>query len=144
MAAPLLMALFGILQGLEQLPQRAIQAALTIRQLMAGVRLGEAHVGDSQEPAPEVRQAVHLGAVRVNILARDPMEQLLAVGDTLVLPMRLIGHTAPDEIVLSPQVGPLVRGEVELRERVVPLRGEWLGQLSAYTVIRLKWQDLLR
>jgi class 3 adenylate cyclase len=141
---PLLMALFGILQGLEQLPQRAIQAALTIRQLMAGVRLGEAHFGDSREPSPEVRLAVHLGAVRVNILARDPMEQLLAVGDTLALPMRLLGHTAPDEIVLSPQVGPLVRGEVELRERVVPLRGERLDQLSAYTVIRLKLQDLLR
>jgi DNA-binding NtrC family response regulator len=141
---PLLLAVFGILPGLEQLPHRAIQAALTIRQLIAGVRLGEAHFEDRAEPSPEVRLAVHLGAVRVNLLARDPMEQLLAVGDTLALPMRLLGHAAPDEIVLSPQVRPLVTGEVELQARVVPLRGERLDQLIAYTVVRLKLQHLLR
>jgi DNA-binding NtrC family response regulator len=140
---PLLMAVFGLLQGLEQLPQRAIQAALTIRQLMAGVRLGEAHFADSRDPSPEVRLVVHLGAICVNILARDPMDQLLAVGDTLALPMRLLGHTAPDEIVLSPRVGPLVKGEVELQARVVPLRGERPNQLITYTVVRLKLQHLL-
>jgi DNA-binding NtrC family response regulator len=140
---PLLLAVFGIPQELEQRPQQAIQAALTIRQLVAGARLREAHFGDSREPCPEVRLAIHLGAVRVNVLARDPTEQLLAVGDTLALPMRLLGHTAPDEIVLSPQVGPLVKGAVELRARTAPLRAERSDQLIAYTVVRLKLQHLL-
>jgi class 3 adenylate cyclase len=58
--ASTLMAAFELRQALEQLPQRAVQAALAIRQLMA-----EAQGTDGQEPVPEVRQAIHLGLMLV-------------------------------------------------------------------------------
>ena len=50
----LLMVVFGLPQTLEQWPQRAVQAALAIRQLVI-----EAEARAGLEPCPMVRQAVH-------------------------------------------------------------------------------------
>ena len=52
----LIMVAFGLPQTLEQLPQRAVQAALAIRQLVI-----EAEARAGLEPCPMVRQAVHWG-----------------------------------------------------------------------------------
>ena len=52
----LIMVAFGLPQTLEQLPQRAVQAALAIRQLV------EAEARAGLEPCPMVRQAVHWGS----------------------------------------------------------------------------------
>lgn len=76
---------FGVPQVLEQLPQRAVHSALAIRQMVV-----EASVPDLA-PCPEVRLAVHLGAVRVDRRAADPKTQVLAMGETLALPVRLLG-----------------------------------------------------
>src|SRR5262249_3160626 len=56
-----LTAVFGIPRALEQLPQRAVLAALAIQQLLAASELHEE--GDA---TPELRMAVHLGAVHVD------------------------------------------------------------------------------
>ena len=72
--------------------------------------------------APTVRLAVHLGAVRVDHQATDPTAQVLAVGETLALPVRLLGQAAPGEIVITPEVGRLVDGWVALEERPLRLR----------------------
>jgi class 3 adenylate cyclase len=47
--------------------------------------------------------------------------RLPAVGDTLALPMRLLGHAAPGDILISPQAGRLVEGAFALQARELPL-----------------------
>ena len=55
----LLLVVFGIPQTLEQLPQRAVQAALTLQTLVSE--------GSDGEPCPELRQAVHGGQLLVDV-----------------------------------------------------------------------------
>jgi len=92
-------------RALEQMPQRAVHAALAIRQMVA-----EAWAAERREPCPEVRLAVHLGTVLVDVSAPNPAERWLPVGETLGLPVRLLGHAAPGEIVVSTPVGRVVEG----------------------------------
>jgi hypothetical protein len=66
---------FGIPQTLDQMPQRAVQAAVAIQHLLA-----EAASAAGGEPCPEIRLAVHLGEVLVEVRDRPPTGQLLAVG----------------------------------------------------------------
>jgi len=128
-AASLLTAVFGMPRTLEQLPQRAVQAALVIRHLGA-----EARAAEGGEPAPEVRQAVHWGAVLVDVQTSDPTGRVLAVGETLALPVRLLGHAAPGDLLVSPQVGRLVEGWFEVQAREISLGGEPPERLVAYSV----------
>ena len=72
--ASLLIWVFGVPQALEQLPQRAVHSALAIRQMAVAPTAG-------MPPYPEIRLAVHLGAVRVDSQAPDPVAHLLAVGE---------------------------------------------------------------
>ncbi|MGH8067252.1 MAG: sigma 54-interacting transcriptional regulator [Candidatus Entotheonellia bacterium] len=127
--ASILVWVFGVPQVLEQLPQRAVHSALAIRQMVV-----EASVPDLA-PCPEVRLAVHLGAVRVDRRTADPMAQVLAVGETLALPVRLLGQVEPGEIVVSPEVGRLVEGWVALEERPLQWRTGDPMRLGGYAVI---------
>jgi hypothetical protein len=102
-APSLLLIGFGLPHTLEQLPQRAVQAALVLLQLIAGPE--GAVIG---EPHPAMRQAVHWGQVLVESRAKDPTAQLLPVGETLALPVRLLGHAAVGDILVSSEVGRLV------------------------------------
>jgi DNA-binding NtrC family response regulator/tetratricopeptide (TPR) repeat protein len=126
----LLLAVFGLPYTLEQLPQRAVQAALALRQLLAATPAGEG--------GPELRQAVHWGLLMVDVTARDPMAQVLAIGDTLARPVRLLGHTAPGEILVSPKIAPMVEGWCELQACDGPFRAEPSDGIWAYTVVGLK------
>ena len=87
-----LTAVFGIPRALEQLPQRAVLAALAIQQLLAASRPHE-----ERDPSPELRIAVHLGAVHVDISAPTAPPRLLPIGDTLALAERLLGHAGSGE-----------------------------------------------
>src|SRR5262249_24414458 len=71
---------FGLTQTVDQLAQRAVHSALAMRQMVA-----EASVPD-MAPCPQVRLAVHLGAVRVQ--GPPPTAHVLAIGETLALPVR--------------------------------------------------------
>jgi hypothetical protein len=55
---------FGVPQTLEQLPQRAVQAALALRQLAAEMQIAAGDV-----PGPSVRLAGHLGTL---LVAEEP------------------------------------------------------------------------
>ena len=127
-----LTAVFGLPQTLEQMPQRAVQAALAIRH-----QLHEDQVSDGRQPGPEVRMAVHLGQVLVDVQASDPTAQLLPLGETLSLPVRLLGHAAPGDILLSPQVGRLVEGWFELHGREGPAGAGRADGVGAYAVVGL-------
>jgi len=126
---PLMVAAFGLLHALEQMPHRAVHAALTIRHLLEDQQLTA-----GLEAGPELRQAVHLGPVLVDVGAPDPVMRLPAVGDTLAVPMRLIGHTASGEILASTQAGRLLGGAFALQAREVPLRVEHHVAVTAYAV----------
>jgi transcriptional regulator with AAA-type ATPase domain/tetratricopeptide (TPR) repeat protein len=97
---------FGIPRALEQLPHRAVQAALAIRR-----RLGE------EALRPEVRMAVHLGTLRFDARAPEPHERVLPLGDTLALAERLLGHADAGEILVSAPVARRVEAVCELHAR---------------------------
>jgi hypothetical protein len=86
-------------------------------------------------PCPEVRLAVHLGAVRVDHEAPNPAARLLPVGDTLALPVRLLGQAAPREILITSEVGRLVDGGVALEERPLQLGAAGSTRVGGYAVI---------
>lgn len=125
-----LTAIFGLPQTLEQMPQRAVQAALALRH-----QLAENRALDGRQPGPEVRMAVHLGQVLVDSQASNPTARLLPLGETLSLPVRLLGQTAPGDIVLSPQVGRLVEGWFELHEREGSASAGMADGVGAYAVV---------
>jgi two-component system, NtrC family, response regulator AtoC len=111
----LVMVAFGVPRTLEQAPQRAVQAALALRCLVAQAT--------EAGPYPEVRMAVHWGHLLVDTGASDPTTHLLPVGDTLSRPGRLLGYAEPGEILASPEMGPLVEGWCEVQARQVQLQG---------------------
>ena len=125
-----LTAVFGLPQTLEQMPQRAVQAALAIRH-----QLAEDQAADGRQPGPEVRMAVHLGQVLVDVQASDPTARLLPLGETLSLPVRLLGQAAPGDILLSPQVGRLVEGWFALHGRAGPAGAGMADGVGAYAVV---------
>jgi DNA-binding NtrC family response regulator/class 3 adenylate cyclase len=127
-----LTAVFGVPQTLEQMPQRAVQAALAIRH-----QLAENHAADNRLPGPAVRMAVHLGEVLVDVQASDPTARLLPMEETLSLPVRLLGHATPGDILLSPQVARLVEGWFELHGRQGPAGTDMGDGVGAYAVVGL-------
>jgi DNA-binding NtrC family response regulator/tetratricopeptide (TPR) repeat protein len=129
-APSLVVAVFGVPLMLEQAPQRAVQAALTLRRLMVEA----SEVG----PSPELRMAVHWGQVVVETGGDDPPAPLLPVGDTLAWPGRLLGYAAPGEILASPEMERLVGACCELRAREAQPGIGQLDQIGAYTIVGLR------
>jgi DNA-binding NtrC family response regulator/tetratricopeptide (TPR) repeat protein len=129
-APSLVMVAFGIPQTLEQAPQRAVQAALALRRLVAEAAEGGAY--------PELRMAVHWGQVLVDTGSIDPTARLLPRGDTLARPGRLLGYAEPGEILASPEMERLVGTWCELRAREgLPGMGQ-PDQIGAYTIVGLR------
>src|SRR5262249_15031141 len=104
-------AVFGVPRALEQAPQRAVQAALAM-QRAAGTVPGL---------GLELRAAVHIGEVRVDTAAPDPLSRLLPVADTFTMAERLLGHAGPGEVLVSPQAARRVGRACRLEPRVVQL-----------------------
>ncbi len=102
-APSMLLFAFGLPQTLEQLPQRAVHAALALQEL-AGDESPLAEEG----PRPALRLGLHWGPVLVAIQARDTSLRVLAVGDTLAMPVRLSGQAAPGEVLTSAPMGRVV------------------------------------
>jgi tetratricopeptide (TPR) repeat protein len=120
------------------LAQRAVHAALAIRQFIV-----EAAGAAERAAGLEVRLAVHGGAVLVDTQASDPATRLLPIGDTLTLPMRLLGLTAQGEILLSSQVRRAVEGWYELQTRELRLTGESAERIAAFTLVGFRPQRSL-
>jgi two-component system, NtrC family, response regulator AtoC len=123
----LLLVAFGIPRTLDQLQQCAVQAALALRQLVAE--------GAQGESCPALRLVLHWGEVLVDVQASDPTAQLRVLGETFAWPVRLLGQTAPGEILLSPAMAPLVEGWCEVRAREVSLHGDQAQRIEVYAVV---------
>ena len=122
----LLLVAFGLPHTLEQLPHRAVQTALGIRQMTA-----EGPAAGEREPRPTVRQAVHWGQVLVDSGARDPTAQVLPIAETLAEPVRLLGQAEPGEILVTASVRRLVEGWFELQACEKPGAGVDRGRPQA-------------
>ena len=100
---------FGVPRTVDQLVERAVHGALAVRQVVAGVA--------GRERAPELRIAVHHGAMLVDVAAPDPARAALAVGDTVALPVRLLGEAAAGEVVASTEVGDRIAAWARVERR---------------------------
>jgi AAA ATPase domain len=125
----LFLVALGVPRTLEQLPQRAAQAALALWQPVEAT--------PARELCPELRQVVHWGPLVVDVEAADPTGQVLALGDTLTRPVRLLGNTTPGKILVSPEVAPLVEDWCELQACEGPFRAQPPDRIAAYTVVGL-------
>jgi DNA-binding NtrC family response regulator/predicted ATPase len=98
----LLLVAFGVPQTLEQQPQRAVHAALALRQLAAdeGPPTGKG-------PRPTLRLGLHWGPLLVATQPHEP-QRVLVVGETLAVPVRLLGQAASGEVLASAAMGRLV------------------------------------
>ena len=123
---------FGLPQTLEQLPQRAVQAALAIRHLAA-----EAQPSAGETAGPVVRLAGHLGTLLVAEETGAPPGRWLAVGETVALPVRLLGHAAPGELLVSAPMARLTDGWVEVQARPLFSGAEPAEPLLSYQVVGL-------
>jgi DNA-binding NtrC family response regulator/tetratricopeptide (TPR) repeat protein len=131
----LLLVAFGLPHTLEQLPHRAVQTALGIRQLTA-----EAPTTGARAPWPTVRQAVHWGQVLVDGGASDPTARVLPIAETLAEPVRRLGQAEPGEILVSAPVRYLIEGWFEVQACAKPW-GKAQGDVAgAYTVLGLRPQ----
>jgi DNA-binding NtrC family response regulator/tetratricopeptide (TPR) repeat protein len=129
-SASLLLVAFGLPQTLEQLPQRAVQAALALRHLAA-----EAQNTDGPAAGPAVRLAGHVGTLLVVEETGESPRRWLAVGETLALPVRLLGHAVPGELLVSPPMARLTQGWIEVQARPLSSGVEPSDPLLAYTVV---------
>jgi class 3 adenylate cyclase len=131
----LLLLAFGLPQTLEQLPHRAVQAALGIRQLMTvGPATGE------REPRPALRPAVHWGQVLVDMGASGPMPRVLPIAETLAEPVRRLGQAEPGEILVSAPVRRLIEGWFEVQACENSVGNRHGDRAEAYSVRGLRPQ----
>jgi class 3 adenylate cyclase len=108
----LLLIAFGIPRTMEQQPQRAVHAALALRQCVVGdqARLGEG-------PAPTLRLGLHWGPLLVVAPADERTPPVRAIGETLAIPVRLLGQAAPGEVLASGAMVRLLDGWCTLEPR---------------------------
>ncbi len=100
-----MMALFGAPVAHEDAPQRAVRAALAIRDALAALnepRARGAHL--------RVRIGIHTGPVVVGTIGNDLKMDYTAIGDTTNLASRLQTLAAPGMVLVSEATHRLVRG----------------------------------
>jgi predicted ATPase len=85
-----------------------------------------------------VRQTIHLGTLVVDEQVADPMAQLLPVGETLTLPVRLLGYAAPGDILVTAPVARLVAEWFALQARGRSPQADAPGEVVAYKVLGLQ------
>ncbi|HEY5866533.1 MAG TPA: helix-turn-helix domain-containing protein [Candidatus Tectomicrobia bacterium] len=134
-----LTAVFGLPHTLEQMPQRAVQAALAIRH-----QLLEDRAADGKQPDLAVRMAAHLGQVLVDIQASDPTARLLALGETLSLPVRPGRGTANHRRRRGPYHAPPGRGGGSGAGRGTLARSVCLGFSPPTCLAPLRGRSALR
>lgn len=117
------LALFGAPRALEQAPQRAAQAALSLCRAAA-----------ADATAPALRAAVHVGEVRLDAAAAEPTAGLFPIGDVFSLAERLLGHAGAGEVLVSAAAARRVERAFALAQRVVQLGPLDADRVAAHAV----------
>ncbi len=116
------MALFGAPVAHEDAPERALRAALAIRDALRGFAL-------------QPRIGVHTGMVVVGTVGNDFKMDYTAIGDTTNLAARLEALAEPGTILASEATQRLVRGRFRLeRKGPFPVKGK-RETVTAYRVL---------
>src|SRR5262245_7041182 len=102
-----LMALFGAPVAHEDSPQRAVHAALAIRDALAPL---DARLQASHGIPLQIRIGINTGPVVVGPVGNDRKMDYTAIGDTTNLASRLQALAAPGGILISESTHRLVRG----------------------------------
>src|SRR5262249_15975690 len=121
-----MVALFGIPRAVEQMPERAVQAALAIR------RAG----GQATEPRPDLRAAVHLAELRLDTAATNSLAHVLPIGEAFALPERLLGHAGTGEILVSTPVARRIESSCDLEPRQLQLGPSASDRRTAHAVLQ--------
>ncbi len=103
-----MMALFGAPIAVEDAPQRAIRAALSIHQEMA--RLSERLKHQKDIPPMKMRIGIHTGPVVVATLGNDLRVEFTAEGDTVDLASRMEGLAEPGTTYVTEDTFKLTEG----------------------------------
>ncbi len=117
-------AVFGVPRALEQSPQRAVQAALAIQHAPV----------PTDVKRPEIRASVHVGEIRVDTAAPNPLQRLLAVGDTFTLAEQLVGHAGRDELLVSTAAARALARSCTLVPRPVQLGPSEADRMTVHAV----------
>jgi tetratricopeptide (TPR) repeat protein len=104
-----IMALFGAPVALEEAPQRAIRASLSIHREMASLTDRLRKTKDDLPPI-RMRIGIHTGPVVVGSLGDDLRVEFKAVGDTVVLAARLEQIAQPESTYVSRDVFRVTEG----------------------------------
>lgn len=120
-----LLAVFGVPRALEQMPQRAVQAAWALQRL----------VESATSARPQLRTAVHVGTLHVDTCAVTSPGGILPVGDALTLPERLLGHAGEGEVLISAQAARRIERFCELQERPLQIGPHDRDRVTAYAVV---------
>jgi class 3 adenylate cyclase/tetratricopeptide (TPR) repeat protein len=130
-----LMALFGAPIAHEDAPERAVRAALQIRQALE--RFNERGAG-SHRGELAVRIGIHTGPVVVGTVGNDLKMDYTAIGDTTNLASRLESLAQPGTVLVSETTFRLVRGRFDMHS-VGPLTAKGKSEpVVAYEVIGLR------
>lgn len=121
-APSLYTVVFGVPSALDRMHQRALHAALAIRHLV------------EEGADADVRLGIHLGEVLVDRRAPSTAGNLLAVGDTLALPVRLLALASSREIIVSSVVGRLIEQSFDLEPRSLSVTATSASGVTAYAV----------
>jgi class 3 adenylate cyclase/tetratricopeptide (TPR) repeat protein len=128
-----MMALFGAPIAVEDAPQRAIRAALSIHREMA--RFSERHKRQRELSPLKMRIGIHTGPVVVSTLGNDLRVEFTSEGDTVEIASRMEGLAEPGTTYVSEATFKLTEGYFRfeaLGEREVGKEG---AALKAYRVI---------
>src|SRR5262245_21555393 len=122
----------GLPRTVDQLLERAVHGALAIREVVASLA--------PRERGPELRMAIHQGAMLVPVSAPDPARGALAVGNTIALPIALLGEAGPGEAVASADVGDRVAAWARVEQRHA--HGAALAGQVVYRIDGMRpWRD---
>lgn len=133
------MAVFGLSTAREDDPENAIQAALDMRQALAG--LNEA-LKSTRGIQLSMRTGIHTGLAMISILdgrqAQKEGQGFVAVGDTVNLASRLQAAAPEGGILISHDTYRLVRGIFDIQvQSPIEVKGK-VDPVQVYLVLRAK------
>ena len=132
-----ILALFGAPVALEEAPQRAIHAGLSIHHEMASLT-DRLHKTNNELPPIKMRIGIHTGPVVVGSLGDDLRVEFKAVGDTVVLAARLEQIAEAGQIYVSWDVFRATEGHFYF-ETLEPTKVKGKAEpVQVYRVIRTK------
>ncbi|HEY5906737.1 MAG TPA: AAA family ATPase, partial [Vicinamibacteria bacterium] len=126
----LLLVAFGIPRTLEQMPQRAVHAALALRQFVV-----DDHSLAGEGPPPVLRLGLHWGPLLVAAPADHGTPPIRAVGETLAVPVRLLGQAPPGQVLASGAMARLVDDWCALEPRAARHDSGLAAGDGAYAIV---------